>query len=391
MFGRWAFAARRRVGWREEKTASAAVFMAEEAMKSRPEFWTSFTVMDPRGAPEQAKKLEADGWDGAVMYDSQCMFPEVWTFLATCAQTTQRIKLTTGVTNPVTRHPSVTASAAASLQLISGGRSVLGVGRGDSALAYVGASPMPLSAYEHYLETLQTYLRGDEVAMADASAMVVNAKAGFENLAMGSAPPGSRLKWLAQYDMPKVPLEAFATGPRVIASSARTAETVILGMGAEINRIAWGADLARTAAAEAGREGIGVGCVVTAVPHENVQIARKLARPTVAPLARFSVMNNKVVGPATASQAETMLKIAKVYDMNRHGGEAMQTSIIDDEFVDQFAIVGSVETCVDRLNELVALGIDRMTLSRPPLLTNTDQAHSYALLVNEVLPKVRAS
>ena len=191
--------------------------------------------------------------------------------------------------------------------------------------------------------------------------------------------------------MPKVPLEAFATGPRVIASSARTAETVILGMGAEINRIAWGADLARTAAAEAAGRGIGVGCVVTAVPHENVQIARKLARPTVAPLARFSVMNNKVVGPATASQAETMLKIAKVYDMNRHGGEAMQTSIIDDEFVDRFAIVGSVETCVDRLNELVALGIDRITLSRPPLLTNTDQAHSYALLVNEVLPKVRAS
>ena len=183
-------------------------------MKPGTEFWTNFTAMDLRAAPEQARELEADGWDGAVMYDSQCMFPEVWTYLATCAQTTHRIKLTTGVTNPVTRHPSVTAAAAASLQLISGGRSVLGVGRGDSALAYVGASPMPLSTYEHYLETLQTYLRGDEVPMADASAMLVNAKAGYENLAIGSVPPGSSLKWLAGYDMPKVPLEAFATGPR---------------------------------------------------------------------------------------------------------------------------------------------------------------------------------
>ena len=359
-------------------------------MRSRTEFWTNFTIMDPREAPEQAKQLEADGWDGAVMYDSQCMFPEVWTYLATCAQTTERIKLTTGVTNPVTRHPAVTAAAAASLQLISGGRSVLGVGRGDSALAYVGASPMPLSSYEHYLETLQTYLRGDEVPMADASAMVVNAKAGFDNLSMGSAPPGSRLKWLAEYDMPKVPLEAFATGPKVIASSARSAETVILGLGAEINRVAWGADLARTAAAEAGRESVGLGCVVTAVPHEDAHIARELARPILAPLARFSVMNKKVVGPATPSQVETMLKIAEVYDMNKHGGKATQTSMIDDEFVDQFAVVGSVETCVDRLNELVALGVDRMTLSQPFIRT-ADLAHSYDLLVSEVLPRVRSS
>jgi 5,10-methylenetetrahydromethanopterin reductase len=357
-------------------------------MSERTEFWTNFTSKDAREAPGEARKLEADGWDGAVMVDSQCMFPDVWAYLAICAQATSRMKLATGVTNPITRHPSVTAAAAASLQMISDGRAVLGIGRGDSALAYVGAQPMSISAFEHYLEILQTYLRGEMVDMADASAMVLNAKIGFENLAIGSAPTGSSLKWLADYDLPKVPVESYATGPKAIASSARVADTVILGLAAEINRVAWGVDVAKAAAQEAGRE-VGVGCAVMAVPHEDVQVARTLARPTVASMSRFSVMNNKVIGPATREQTEALLKIAEVYDMNKHGDAAAQSKVMSDELVEQFGIVGTVDTCVDRLKAFVDLGLDRMTLFFPQG-RQAEMAHSYDLLVNEVLPKVRA-
>src|SRR4051795_8941889 len=105
-------------------------------MTKRTEFWTNFTSKDAREAPAEARRLEADGWDGAVMVDSQCMFPDVWTYLTACALATNRMKLATGITNPITRHPSVTAAAAASLQLLTNGRAVLGIGRGDSALAY---------------------------------------------------------------------------------------------------------------------------------------------------------------------------------------------------------------------------------------------------------------
>lgn len=358
-------------------------------MTKRTEFWTNFTSSDPREAATEAARLEADGWDGAVMVDSQAMYPEVWTYLATCAQATTRITLATGVTNPLTRHPSVTAAAAASLQVISNGRAVLGIGRGDSALAYVGASPMPIARFEHYLEVLQTYLRGEMVSMEDASSMLVDARVGFHDLAIGSGPAGSSLKWLAGYDVPKVPIESFSTGPKAIASSARVAETVVLGLAAEINRVAWGVDLARTAAADAGKE-VGVGCVVIAMPQEDIRIAREIVKPTVATMARFSVMNNKVIGPATDAQAHIMLKIAGVYDMNRHGEMAPQTQMVTDEFVDQFAIVGSVEKCIDRLGGLMDLGLDRMTLVVPYTRT-PEVAHSYELLVNEVLPKLRSS
>jgi 5,10-methylenetetrahydromethanopterin reductase len=363
------------------------------------EFWTNFTVTDPRRAPEQARKFEADGWNGAIMVDSQCLFPDVWMHLTMCAQATSRLKLATGVTNPITRHPSVTATAAATLQLISGGRATLGIGRGDSALAYVGASPMRISEFERYLEILQTYLRGEEVAMDEVSKMLVDAKAGFENLAIGSAPTGSRLKWLAGYGMPKVPVESVATGPKAIVASARAADSVMLAMSAEINRVRWGVELARSAAADAGRR-VDVGCILMVVPHEDITVARDLARPQIAGQARFSVMNHKVIGPATDAQAATMRKIAAVYDMNTHGGhapgdpgarvEAAQAQAVGDEFVDQFGIVGSVDDCVGRLRELADVGLERMNLWLP-YVSDADANHSYDLLVNEVLPRVRAA
>jgi len=363
-------------------------------MTKQLEFWTNFTETDLRQAAVQAKKFEADGWDGAVMVDSQCMFAEIWVYLALCAQATDRINLGTGVTNLVTRHPSVTAAAAASIQLISDGRASLGVGRGDSALAYVGASPQKIAEFEHYLSVLQTYLRGEEVDMADASAMLVGAAKGFDNLAIGSAPPGSRLKWMDAFEIPKVPVEAYATGPRAIASAGHVADRVMLMVTAEVQRVAWGIDLVRRAAADVGRDDVGIGCALMVVPHEDPQTARDIARPQVASQARFSVMNHKVIGPATDAQAATLLAIAKAYDMNKHGSVEGATSAhaaaADDDFVDQFGVVGTVETCVERLVELKALGLDRMSLWLPYARTDVTR-HSYDLLMNEVLPRVRAS
>ena len=246
---------------------------------------------------------------------------------------------------------------------------------------------MAISAFESYLRVLQTYLRGDAVDMAEAAAMLVGAKVGFEDLAIGSGPAGSKLTWLSRYDVPKVPVEAYATGPRAIASAAREADTVILGLAGEINRVAWGVDLARGTPAEAGRQ-IGVGCVVLALPHEDPAVARDLARPTVATMSRFSVMNKKVIGPATPEQSSTLLKLAEVYDMNRHGRGGVQSTVLSDDFVDQFAVVGSVDTCVERLIKLVDLGLERMTLWIPYAQT-PELAHSYDLLIKHVLPQVR--
>jgi 5,10-methylenetetrahydromethanopterin reductase len=63
----------------------------------------------------------------------------------------------------VTRHPAVLAGAMATLQVESGGRVVLGSGRGDSALAQAGFAPASLESFRRYLAAVQRYLRREDV------------------------------------------------------------------------------------------------------------------------------------------------------------------------------------------------------------------------------------
>ena len=79
-----------------------------------------------------------------LVADSQNLNADVWVELALAAAATERLRLGPGVTNPATRHPAVTASAAATLQEESGGRAVLGLGRGDSSLGQIGRAPVPV-------------------------------------------------------------------------------------------------------------------------------------------------------------------------------------------------------------------------------------------------------
>src|SRR6266511_2918122 len=162
------------------------------------EFWLgTFPVAGQTRA--LAEMAERDGWDGLAFTDSQSLSGDTCAALAIAAQATRTLKLATGATNPATRHPAVIASAIATIQLESGGRAVLGIARGDSALAYLGRPPMPLAHFETALQHIQTYLRGEAV---DCD--------GFP----------SRIVWLKP---PKVPMAVAATGPRVIALAARVA------------------------------------------------------------------------------------------------------------------------------------------------------------------------
>jgi 5,10-methylenetetrahydromethanopterin reductase len=115
----------------------------------------------PGTSVEMALTAEAEGWDGLLLADSQNLQAEVFVELSLVARATKRLQIGPGVTNPITRHPAVTASAAATLQAESGGRAVLQVSRGDTAVSFIGKPPAPANVLEAYVSDLQTYLRGD--------------------------------------------------------------------------------------------------------------------------------------------------------------------------------------------------------------------------------------
>jgi 5,10-methylenetetrahydromethanopterin reductase len=314
---------------------------------------------------------------------------EVYVCLTAIALQTRTLRLGPGVTNPITRHPAVTAAACAALQSVSGGRVSLGIGRGDSALAYLGASPARLQTFERYVELVQRYLCGEAVPLADALPRVTGTVAGFEGLSMGHAPSASQLLWLDP-KVPKVPVDVTATGPRALAMAGRLGDRVMLTLGADPARVRWGVEIARAAAARAGRDpaGLSFGTYMTVMPVSgNAAKLRDLIRPVVATGARFAIMDRQVLGPVSAHQREVLESLVDTYDMTRHTEAGQRAPSVDDAFIDSYAIVGSPAECVERLQALAELGLDRFVVGHLPI-TLPEHEEVHGRMVEEVLPEL---
>jgi 5,10-methylenetetrahydromethanopterin reductase len=353
------------------------------------EFWTSMPAI-PGRAVDAGTIAEAAGWDGLGTVDSQNLSGDPYVFLALAATGSSRLGVATSVTNSVTRHPAVTATSAMTVQRVSGGRMVLGIGRGDSALAYLGRAPARVAAFERYLAQLQCYLRGEEVPFADL-AMDDALAPPVETLALADAPDASAIHW--PRDLPKVPVEVAATGPKVIALAARHAERVMFALGADPERLAWGVELARSAAEEAGRDpaALQFGAYVNVACHADLNVARELARAGTSLFARFSAMHGTVSGPAAGGQEAVFLGVRERYDMNKHAQRGgAQTQVLDDAFMDRYAIVGGADHCTTRFEQLLELGIDRFSVSGPNFLARGGVDREAAeQLTRDVLPRLR--
>ena len=158
------------------------------------EFW-NWRVSEPTGIAEFARRSEEQGWDGIGLGDSQSLTGDPYLCLALAATVTDRLGLSTSVTNPVTRHASVAATSAFAVQRLSQGRMVLGIGRGDSALAHLGRAPARLGWFETYLEHLQTYLSGGGIPL-DGSGIPDEAVPPVERLSLAHAPETSAIRWV---------------------------------------------------------------------------------------------------------------------------------------------------------------------------------------------------
>ena len=139
----------------------------------------------PGRVVELAREAERWGFTGLLLADSQNLTADIWVELALAGAATSFLRVGPGVTNPVTRHIAVTASAAATLQAETAGRVSLGFGQGDSALTLVGRPRLSVASFERALVELQGFLSGDEVLLERGMA--------------------SRLRWLTGCPSPSIP------------------------------------------------------------------------------------------------------------------------------------------------------------------------------------------
>ncbi|HEY1970263.1 MAG TPA: LLM class flavin-dependent oxidoreductase [Pseudonocardia sp.] len=340
-----------------------------------------------------ADRVDSEAWDGLCVADTQNRSPEAFVSLTAIAMRTERIGLGIGVSNPVTRHPALLASASAALQRVSGDRFVLGIGRGDSAAAHVGAAPAPVREFERYVSALRCYLAGGNVDVDDAYSFVVGRVPQVDTLKLASNPESSTLQWLTDRDG-RTPLEIVGAGPKVLALAAQYSDRPAIAVGAVPERVDWAIRVIKQARVEAGRAPeVGVCAYVNVVAHHDPVVARRLISAVLPSTSRFSVMHGRVNGPTDPAAAAVLEGIHASYSMGSHGtlGSGLG-QLLTDEFTDAFGIAGTPEHCVRRLRELADLGVDKFVLF--PVGRKVDPyevAQARQVMTHEVVPHFSAS
>lgn len=308
------------------------------------------------------EQAERAGFEYGWIFDSHVLWKEPYPLLTLMASRTRKMKLGTCVTNPAVRDLTVSASLFSTLSLISGGRMVLGIGRGDSSRRVLGKKPVTLAELERSVAAFRDLTAGREIQYDGQPTRL--------SWATGSPPV-----WIAGY------------GPKVLRMAGRIADGVILQF-ADPDLISWCLGFVREGAKEAARDFNSIQ-VMAAAPvwvSEDLSVARDRVRWFPA------LVSNHVVDLVSRYKPEQLPAALTSYVRNRPGYDYQHhcevgsdnAEFVSDEVVDRFCIVGSVEAHRKKLTTLAQVGVTQFNI----YLMCGEEEQTLEIYGRDVLPQV---
>ena len=305
------------------------------------------TIEIPRsvaGAVANARLAEEVGFDLVGVADSQSVFREAYVTAAMIVSQTTRVRVGPTVTNPITRHPAVAASAIATLNEIGDGRCLFGIGSGDSAILNLGEKPFNLAGMRSAVETMKALLHGRH---ADWQGRDVH----------------------TQWVPGPVPVYIAAEGPKTLELAGEVADGVICGLGLEPEVLAVCLEHLRRGAERSGRSledldiwamarvnvGTDRGALIREIRMELASTAHHAFRFTLA---------GKQVPPAFHQAIRRVQSGYQPHQHEAHGESPNARLIADPEFLEymaqRFAILGTPEECADQIRRVGESGISNI-------------------------------
>jgi 5,10-methylenetetrahydromethanopterin reductase len=289
-----------------------------------------------------AKLADGMGYSTLWVLDSHLLFHEVYTLLGALAVSTARIRLGTAVTNPLTRHPTVTAAAFSTLAELSGGRASLGIGVGDSALKSMNLSAAKMSVLAETVAFCRTLLAGKSISF------------------------GERKMAQLHHVGPAVPIYVAATGPKMLELAGRIADGVILMNGVAHNLIREAVRIVGVGERAANRLKGCVKIAVWAACHPSLHAVKfNVAR---------AILRN-IPGEIDDRTRQVAESVKRAYDFRQHGSaEADFAPLIPDDIVTCFAFSGGYAEIARQVKALEPCGVDEVVLAIPvaPMITPRD-------------------
>jgi probable F420-dependent oxidoreductase len=303
---------------------------------------------------------EAGGFDYVWIFDSHVLWMEPYPLMTLMATNTKKMRIGTCVTNPATRDLTVTASLFATLQLISGNRMELGIGRGDSSRRVMGKKPVSWSQLEAAVKEFRELTSAKEVQHDGQPTRITWAKE-------------SPRVWIAGY------------GPKVLHMAGRVADGIILQF-ADPALIEWCLGFVKQGAKEAGRDPKKIE-VMSAAPvwvSNDLKTARERVRWFPALVSNHVMDLIRQYKPEDLPPALTSyVQDRGHYDYQHHcvvGSE--HSDFVSDEVIDRFCLIGPAEAHQKKLRELEKAGVTQFNI----YLMCGDEEQNLESWTREVLP-----
>jgi probable F420-dependent oxidoreductase len=309
------------------------------------------------------RQADAAGFEYGWIFDSHVLWKECYPLMTLMAANTKNMRIGTCVTNPATRDLTVTASLFATLQLISGNRMELGIGRGDSSRRVMGKKPVSWSQLETAIAEFRDLTSGKEVQHDSQPTKLTWAK---------EAPR----VWVAGY------------GPKVLHMAGRVADGIILQF-ADPDLIAWCLGFVKEGAKAAGRDFAKIE-VMAAAPvwiSDDLRVGRERVRWFPALVSNHVMDLIRQYKPEELPPALTSyVQDRGTYDYQHHCEvDSDNRNFVSDEVVDRFCLLGNAAAHQKKLRDLAAAGVTQFNI----YLMCGDEEKSLAEWTRDVLPKER--
>lgn len=292
----------------------------------------------PQGMARLAVEAENAGLDSVWVAETP-LARDAFVCLAAIAGATQSVQLGTAISNPYTRHPAQLASSFATLDELSDGRVVCGVGVGvRDQLARLGYDvSKPLTAARETLIMLRALLARESVTSSGAKFEIEGGRLGFRPT------------------RESIPIYLAATGPKMCALAGELADGIYLPGGSP-EMIARAIRDAREGSPEG--KAVEVAWQTLVGVDSDPERARQQVRPGVGFILTEpngeKVLEESGLDPAYAQEIRSALGA---------GGIRAMCAAVADEVLDTLSIHGTPEECAHRLNEYVRLGVTHLTAS----------------------------
>ena len=295
---------------------------------------------------ELAQRAEAAGFDRFGVSDWR-FYQDCFVVMTACLQATTRLEVESLVTDPYVRHPSLTAVAMATMDELSNGRAIMGIGGGIEQPAFWGESrPHPVDAVRESVEICRHMWRGEE---ANLEGKVMRVR-------------GAQLHFVAP--RPDIRVLIAARGRRMLELAGELADIVHLAsffVNVEHHRENLAA--VRAGAQRSGRDSssfeidISMPCSISDDREAARQAARRPAAQGIlwtAAAERYSRDRADWVRPAQFRVPDDVVEALSsrwdFWTQAQFPGEL--ADLITDEILDEFALAGSAVECAARLRQI---------------------------------------